>query len=387
MKIGILTQPLRNNYGGLLQNYALQTVLKKEGYDVVTIDWDWSSERSIRLILSATIRYILHYMTNGRISKVELRYVPTPDEDAIIHMNVYRFVRKYINATTKTQNIKPFERIANSQNCNAFIVGSDQCWRPKYNASFLPVMYLSFVTNDNIKRLSYAASFGTDKWEYSTSQTEKCKKLVKQFDLVTVREKSGINLCKEYFGIEVSQVLDPTMLLDKEDYINLIVQENEPECKGSLFYYILDPNDKTEKFIESVARNLELSPFMVLPKYKEEYRKKINVKENIKDCIYPSPLTWIRAFYDAKMTIVDSFHGMVFSIIFNKPFWVIGNKKRGMSRFLSLLEMFDLQDRLIDENDLSNVDIRKPINWDMVNKKREALKNYSLSLLLNFLRK
>lgn len=387
MKIGILTQPLRNNYGGLLQNYALQTVLKKVGYEVVTLDWSWPTNKSIRFFISVGVRYLLHYITFGRISKVMIRYVPTPEEDAIIHKNVYSFVHKYINATNKTNNVSKFCEIANSQNCDAFVVGSDQCWRPRYNASFLPAMYLSFVSNKSIKRLSYAASFGTDVWEYSIRQTRKCQELIKQFNFVTVREESGVKLCKYYFGIEAEIVLDPTLLLDKNDYINLITKEDVPKSQGTLFYYILDPKDKTMQFIESTASILGLTPFMVLPKYKEEYRTKKHVKENIHDCVYPSPTAWLRAFMDAELIIVDSFHGMVFSIIFNKLFWVIGNKKRGMSRFLSLLKLFDLEDRLIDEENLYNVDINKPINWEKVNAKRKYLKQNSLSLLYEILQK
>ena len=82
---------------------------------------------------------------------------------------------------------------------------------------------------------------------------------------------------------------------------------------------------------------------------------------------------------DAEMTIVDSFHGMVFSIIFNKPFWAIGNVSRGMSRFTSLLKMFHLEDRLLDADNLDDVDFSKPIDWTMVNgileKKRRECKS------------
>ena len=90
---------------------------------------------------------------------------------------------------------------------------------------------------------------------------------------------------------------------------------------------------------------------------------------------------------DAEMTIVDSFHGMVFSIIFNKPFWVIGNVSRGMSRFTSLLKMFHLEDRLIDVNQLDNADFSTPIDWMMVNRIMEEKRDESRNLLLNELRK
>ena len=96
----------------------------------------------------------------------------------------------------------------------------------------------------------------------------------------------------------------------------------------------------------------------------------------IEDCVFPGVTTWLRAFMDAEMTIVDSFHGMVFSIIFNKPFWAIGNVGRGMSRFTSLLRTFHLEDRLLDEEHLDNVDFSKSINWNMVNRRKENVKHY-----------
>lgn len=86
---------------------------------------------------------------------------------------------------------------------------------------------------------------------------------------------------------------------------------------------------------------------------------------------------------DAEMTIVDSFHGMIFSIIFNKPFWVIGNEGRGMSRFTSLLMVFNLEERLLDADHLDEVDFSKPINWGCVNAILEDKRKESMSLLLN----
>jgi hypothetical protein len=109
-------------------------------------------------------------------------------------------------------------------------------------------------------------------------------------------------------------------------------------------------------FINNVAKKLRLQPFSVMPKYNADHLRR-EAKKHLKDCIYPSPSFWLRAFMDVEMTIMDSFNGMVFSIIINKPFWVIGNKKRGLSRFHSLLSTFDLKSRLICVEDIDNDDI------------------------------
>ncbi len=102
---------------------------------------------------------------------------------------------------------------------------------------------------------------------------------------------------------------------------------------------------------------------------------------HIEDCIYPHVTTWIRAFQNAKMAIVDSFHGMVFSVIFNVPFWVIGNEKRGLSRFYSFLKLLELEHRIINPNDLIQIDLNESINWENTNKLLEKNRIESLSFL------
>ncbi len=106
-------------------------------------------------------------------------------------------------------------------------------------------MFLDFVKGQNVKRLSYAASFGTDKWEFTPQQTAICSPLAQKFDLVTVREGSGVKLCKDHLGVNAVHVLDPTMLLTKEDYISLI--EAEKGTPGSWYSLLLHPRSSFEK--------------------------------------------------------------------------------------------------------------------------------------------
>ena len=379
MKIGILTQPLHANYGGLLQNYALQQMLIREGYEVETMDWECLNNVICETLCRLKI-HLLHAILPNRYPP--LRYKPNFKEKAIIQRNTDYFINTYIKHTPVINSNEGFLRQAKKGKYDVYIVGSDQCWRPLYNP-FLAPMFLNFVISKQVKRIAYAASFGTDKWEFTSRQTAICASLAKKFDLVTVREDSGIMLCKEYLGVDAVHVLDPTMLLSKEDYIQLIEKENEPKANGALFNYILDPNAKKSVFIQKVAKAKGVKAFQVLPKCQAETRTKEDVKNNIEDCVFPGVTTWLRAFMDAEMTIVDSFHGMVFSIIFNKPFWVIGNVSRGMSRFTSLLKMFHLENRLLDENNLDDVDFLKPIDWAKVNCILENKREFSKTVLLN----
>lgn len=383
MKIGILTQPLHANYGGLLQNYALQQVLIRAGHEVETIDWT-PSNKSLRNSLSRIKWALLSTLFRNKYQK--LRYQPTDKEKRIIQQHTNHFISTYIHHTKTILFKDGFCRQAKEGNYDAYVVGSDQCWRPRYNA-FLSSMFLDFVKEEKSKRIAYAASFGTDQWEYSPEMTAICAPLAQKFDFVSVREDSGVRLCKDYLGVDAVHVLDPTLLLNKDDYISLIEAEKEPQSRGTLFNYILDPDANKTAFINKVAKEKGLQSFQVLPKCQAETRTKEDIKNRIEDCVFPGVTTWLRAFMDAEMTIVDSFHGMVFSIIFNKPFWVIGNANRGMSRFTSLLKVFHLEDRLLDANHLKDVDINLPIDWSYVNAILEQKRNECKNLLLTELSK
>lgn len=382
MKIGILTQPLLSNYGGLLQNYALQQTLIRDGHEVETLDHvNYGKFRSP--LYEFLLPWILYALGRQGYPKYQL----SKQEKTVICSKTEGFILKYLKRTHILKSEKDFLKEGKEGGYDAYVVGSDQCWRPCYNGRTIQDMFLSFVPDDsNVKRIAYAASFGTDKWEYTSEQTSRFASLAQRFDLVTVREDSGVKLCKDNLGVDAFHVLDPTMLLAKEDYIRIIEAEKEPKAKGTLFNYILDPDNTKTAFISRVAEGLRLTPFQVLPKHQAETRTKEDVKNHIEDCVFPGVTTWLRAFMDAEMTVVDSFHGMVFSILFNKPFWVIGNAERGMSRFTSLLKLFNLEDRLLDESRLDNVDYKRPIDWIKVNTLLEQRRIESKNLLLNALK-
>lgn len=389
MKIGILTQSLCNNYGGLLQNYALQQVLMRAGAEVETINWRGGESGMINKLRVPFYRLCKHALSSLHALfpnvVTEPNYTPTEKELAIIRRNTNYFIETYIKHTDDVHSREGFALQAAKGGYDIYVVGSDQCWRPCYNV-FITSMFLDFVQDKKVKRIAYAASFGTDKWEFAPQLTEKCIPLVKKFNLVTVREDSGVSLCKKKFGVDAVRVLDPTMLLSKEDYIHLIEKEKEPKAGGTLFNYILDPDVGKTAFVEKVADAKGMTLFQVLPKHQEERRTREDVKKNIEDCVFPAVTAWLRAFMDAEMTIVDSFHGVVFSIIFNKPFWVIGNVGRGMSRFTSLLKMFKLEDRLLCADHLENVEYSKPIDWIEVNRILDENRSMSKRLLLNEVR-
>lgn len=334
MKIGILTLPLHTNYGGILQAYALQTVLERMGHEVVVIDkpnnWTIPFGKRIQTYSKRAIKKFVFRKKHVVI----LAEQKLKSEYPIISQYTQLFIDRYLHC----KSIKSLTEL-HEYDFDAIIVGSDQIWRPKYYRQ-IENAYLAFAKDWNIKRVAYAASFGTDDWEYIPEQTKECGELLKKFNAVSVREASGIRLCKNYFGVDAVHVLDPTMLLNKEDYISLIKKTGTPQSKGTLLNYILDDTSEKHILIEQIAKDRGLIPFRVNGRIGDW---SVSIEERIQ----PSVEEWLRGFYDAEFVVTDSFHACVFSILFGKPFVVVGNKERGMARFDSLLKMFGLENRLV----------------------------------------
>lgn len=347
MKVGILTLPLHANYGGILQAYALQTILERMGHEVVVIQNDYDGIRRFPATKLPLIwgKRILRKI-QGSSSPVFLEWKKKRELPVET-----QYVQQFINHNIHIYKVEDLTSIPNGE-FDAIVVGSDQIWRRSYTRRIwktdIQNAFLLFASEWKIKRVAYAASFGIDRWDYSAKETSECATLAKRFDGISVREDSGMSLCSKYLGIKVKLVLDPTMLLSKDDYIKLIEQAKIPRNEGKLFSYILDRNVEIDSFVNRVAADHDMKPYSIT--LSADYS--LPVEKRIK----PSVETWLRGFYDAELVVTDSFHGCVFSIIFGKPFIALGNANRGMSRFSSLLRMFGLEDHLInDVNDYSSV--------------------------------
>jgi hypothetical protein len=370
MKIAVLTYNIGKNYGGILQSYAMLQTLKKLGHkpELLYIESKFHHNWKTFLII-----YLLSRFAN---KWDDLKFAVKNEDE--IYKNLFCFIDKYIN--TKTKPLKSYKDFVNvtQNNYDAYLVGSDQVWRAKI-FKYIDYSFFGFVKDDNPILLSYAASFGVDRWEYNEYEKQKYKKQIQRFSGISIREESGVELCKKYFEKEAVHVLDPSMLLSVDDYRSLIENENEPKHNGGLLIYILDDTNEKLELINIISKKLSIKPF------------KINAKSqnnnNIEDMIYPTVTSWLKGFDDAEYVITDSFHGCVFSIIFNIPFIVYGNEKRGMSRFESLLKMFNLEDRLVLSKSEVNVEkIKCSIEWGDVNLKLVELKEMSMSFLTNNLK-
>ena len=373
MKIGILTHELKYNYGGILQNYALQQALKKLGHEPVTIDYKQEIGLTTK-IKSLAKRFIAHYVLRKNI---KVKSWPSANEASIIQQRTRGFVEKYI---TTTDRIKLSELAKFKDNFNALVVGSDQVWRPRYLGKHIYEMFLKSFP-DTLPKIAYAASFGVDYWEFTDKQTRICKELAQHFKAISVREASGVSLCKTHLSVDATHVLDPTMLLDKDDYIKLVKQEKTPSQGKGIMTYVLDKSPEKDAIIQTVSKRLGLPSFSVMPK--STFAK----SGCIDDCIFPPVTSWLRGFMDAEFVVTDSFHGTVFAIIFNKPFISIGNKNRGLDRFASLLGTFHLEDHLIsDIKELKDKLLQIP-DITQINKRKKHLQTLSFDFLIQSLQR
>lgn len=373
MKIAILTFTFQTNYGCILQAYALQTILERMGHKVEHLQ-----EKDTNTPLHPIWK--MPFVWCKRL----LRKYLGGDKELPIFANPYKFVRRntdaFITSYIHTRHLGVDEWSAKlAQDYDVIVFGSDQIWRPIY-AKPLERYFGSFIETSPIKRIAYAASFGTDDNEYSPEQIQRSSALLSKFDAISVREQSAVSICKERFGVKAIHVLDPTLLLDRNDYISFIQNAAIPLSKGTLGVYVLDENVQIQAFVDKISRQKGLKPFCMGSKVEDVYAP-------ISDRIHPPVEQWIRAFYDAEFIVTDSFHGTVFSILFHKPFVCVGNLSRGMSRFNSLLNMFKLEECLVDISQLNEFSFLD-IDWNIVDiilsNKRKEVKMFLETTLKSF---
>lgn len=357
MKIALLNLPFDNNYGGNLQRYALIKVLQGMGHEVEHINLQCNySLPWYKYPYSIPKRIIKKYLLGQKNVDVLLEK-HIKDIRKIIDANALAFYEKYIPHTFEVRNVSGIKKLLNIGNYDAVVVGSDQVWREGMTHSIgCENFFLKFVP-DNIKKIAYSVSMGTNKNEYSAKQTKKLAKLYARFDAVSVRELSALDLLRNYGWIKPkpSLCLDPTLLLTQNDYIKLIIENKVKNLtSGKIFSYILDETENTKSVLNVYHRHVE---------------KEI-IKVGLKDTTDVSICQWLNNIRYADLVITDSYHGCVFSIIFNRPFVFLGNEGRGNARIESLFEMLGIKS-----------DDTLKIDYDFVNNKIKELISISKCFL------
>lgn len=339
MKIGIITLHRVRNYGSVFQAYALCEKLKDRGYEPIVIDYiperfrlrsDLFFVRPDRYINGKNKNYIKKFLFMCASIVPRFYY----------YTRFNNFVKKYIPVSTKKYfNIDELKK--EHFDFDLVMNGSDQVWNMSWESSVDRVFFLDFVPK-GIKKGAYAASFG--KKVLSNNEKMVMEPLLKKYDFITVREKSGLDILNS-MGISTAKlVLDPTLLFDRNRWSFLIKK------KTIKFPYLLvyQLNYKTSalEYAQIIAQKLNLKVVDLSRKIKRTTGVDFNKP-------FVNPITFLNAFYYADYVVTDSFHGTAFSVNFNKPF--ISIKNDYPERVSSLLELLGIGERFIDSGNSTEI--------------------------------
>ena len=377
MRIAVVTLPLHTNYGGLLQAFALKNVLEGMGHSVTVLDLKdkMPASKGIKApfkYMGRMLRRLVKGSGGPEVFK-ELRY---RRELPVLATYTSSFVDRYITPRL----IGSYGDIREGE-YDAFIVGSDQVWRPLYFRG-IEDAFLKFTRGWDVLRIAYAASFGTDKLEYEYTQLEECSRLLADFDAVSVREDAAVGMCEEWLDHDGAvHVLDPVMLPDADIYRSFASSQEKHPAQGRIMTYILDPSDEKKHVVEFMERVSGLGT------YDSSVRPYV-VGRPLSERVVPPVEQWLAAFADCEIVVTDSFHGCVLSVLMHKRFVAVGNSRRGMSRLNSFLSMFGLEQRLvhgIDPEDDGSF-LLSDIDWERVDAVLQQQREKSLGFIKDSLK-
>ena len=352
-KVALLNFPLDNNYGGNLQRYALMEVLRQLGCDVVHLSTrfcfcgDISLWKKSKSLIKYTLRpFLLDYpipaWIRQRNYQRELK-------------KILPFYEKYVPHTPPICN---YDELKTYQDYDVYVVGSDQVWRRSMCGHYpYSSMFFDFVEKHVSKKIAYGISLGTETNELNDDDLKMVTPLFREFSAVSVREDFALELFEKYRwnNPKAIRVLDPTLLL-KKDHYDFIINHSRTRQKKGIFCYVLDMDDEKRLEIDSIVKK----------RYARLYfcnlsNHSVKVEQ------------WLRNIKDADFVITDSYHGMLFSLIYNKPFYLLTNQRRGNGRLQNVLSLLKLNGK--DDN----------YNWEDINLVIDKEKYRSIEFIKNAL--
>lgn len=369
-KVGLMTCFL-DNYGACLQAYALSTTIDSLGYDCEILQYiepEGYFEPSVSNYLKNTCIY-------NKLRSISPSYKNAYLCEKIKRKSFDRFRKKYLNISEKKYHCFDELKSAN-KDYDMFVCGSDQIWNPTFYGGNNKAYFLSFAEKGK-KKISYAPSIGLDKIpdQYAKDFSD----LVRYLDNISVRESNAVDIVKELSGCDAKHVLDPTLLLNGEQWSE-IVGEKRIVKNPYIFCYLFGNHDEYDVAIEHL-REISGGLEVVIVPFCERHLKNPYTK------IYDAgPLEFLNLIKNAQYVITDSFHATVFSILFSRPFFTLPrfkeNQKNSMnSRIYSLLDAVGAQDRLIDYSQVNSFRADGDIDYVAVHSNLTSMRKSSLEYL------
>lgn len=361
-KIGLITFHNSYNCGSMLQTYAMQKMLKDYELDIEIIDFSNDGQKNVYSVFAKEVN-----IKNMIKNLIMLFYGKRVRRNFDSYEN---FKNKYFVLSPESYtNINELT----DKRYDVVITGSDQVWNITIedgdDAYFLPWV-------KKAKRIAYAPSFGAKNIIEFSNKPEKYKKYLLEFNAISIRENNGKMWLRELCNIDVEVLLDPTLLLEKKDYDD-ICDDSINIPKQYIYYYSPGYNKNINKLVSKISKKYNLP--VIAYNAKNFYVKGLNYLTDFRLLKLENPSIYLSLIKHATLVITTSFHGTIFSSIYNKKFWTI--KNGGMfdsdDRVLTLVHNLDLEDRLIPIEFDDNFDYLKTKNYDLYYNKLQNLKRIS----------
>lgn len=361
MNIGILTFHSTNNYGAVLQAYALQSFLEERGHNAQIIDYRPSYFEAPSLKWSVSPKHIAFHFI-----------------DLFIGYQFEQFRLQLLKRTTQVYRSLN-ELQADIMPYDLCVVGSDQVWNPTVDRrrEIDEAYFINFPIRNGAGKISYAASFGTE--AIDEQYVPAIRRGLSFIDAISVREASGVDIVMSICGRSAEWVLDPVFLLSKKGVADVIARGKRVEGRN-LFLYMYPSSDLFAQTINIVARKQKASIICF------GFNKKICFFSRV-ICQYQSPQSWLRTLNDAVCVVTQSFHGVALSIILKKQFVYLlpeGASVARANRVTSLLSRLGLQDRLLPESASAreiDVLLNEPVDWVAVQPLLDSAREQSVAFL------
>jgi hypothetical protein len=367
-KVGIITFHNSYNCGSMLESYAMQTIVEKLGYTCEIIDFSSKGQKELYSVMNR----------NNSIKNIIKNIILLPHKKDIELNN-----SKY--EEFKNKNFKLSKNYSHSvkiidDDYFAVIAGSDQIWNITIK-DYNDVYFLNWVKG--AKKIAYAPSFGARKIGDYTNDIEKYNKFLKSFSALSIRENNGQKWINEMINKMVPVLLDPTLLLKKEDY-DLIEDSSLTTKEKYIFFYSPSFDRGICKYIKSIAEKYKLK---VITWSTKSYHVKLIKTFGFELPKYESPAIYLNMIKNAELVMTTSYHGTIFSTIFQKKFITIknGDMYGNDDRVITLLSQLDLMDRLIPYDFDDSYDYLTSIDYSNYEKKLVELREQSINYLKNSL--